>query len=71
MKLQKTKPQTKEILEVIWRAWEVGVGGAVKENNEGRERNRGNVKFVEHNSRSILPGGFEESQRAGLGTVPL
>lgn len=47
------------------------MGGAVKQNNEERERNRGNVKFVEHNSRSILPGGFEESLRASLGTVPL
>lgn len=27
LKLQKTKPQTKEILEVNWRDWEAGVGG--------------------------------------------
>lgn len=31
MKLQKTKPQTKEILEVIWRAWDAGVGGSKTE----------------------------------------
>lgn len=37
---------------------------AVKQNNEGRERNRGNVKFVGHNIRSVFLRGFEESQRA-------